>query len=51
MEILRALVPGYDNGYVAYCYPEQGMTDRLLRVYMQSPSGLWAWVTLCYNRH
>ena len=26
------------------------MADRLLRVHIQSPAGLWAWVTLSYNR-
>ena len=25
------------------------MVDRLLRVHIQSPAGLWAWVTLSYN--
>ena len=37
------------DGLVAYCYPEQVMADRLLRVHMQSPTGLWAWVTQSYN--
>ena len=35
--------------YNTYRYPEQGMADRLLRVHIQSPAGLWAWVTLNYN--
>ena len=26
------------------------MVDRLLRVHMQSPAGLWAWMTQSYNR-
>ena len=25
------------------------MVDRLLRVHMQTPEGLWAWETLDYN--
>ena len=25
------------------------MVDRLLRVHIQSPAGLWAWMTLSYN--
>ena len=25
------------------------MVDRLLRVHIQSPAGLWTWVTLSYN--
>ena len=25
------------------------MTDHLLRVHIQSPADLWAWVTLSYN--
>ena len=25
------------------------MVDRLLRVHMQAPEGLWAWETLSYN--
>ena len=33
------------DGYVANCYPEQGMADHLLRVHIQSPMGLWAWMT------
>ena len=37
------------GGCAAYCYPEQGMADRLLRVHIQSPLGLWVWMTLSYN--
>ena len=36
-------------GRTAYCYPEQGMVDRLLCGHMQIPEGLWAWETLDYN--
>ena len=35
----------YDD-LVAYCYPKQGMADRLLRVHIQIPAGVWAWVSL-----
>ena len=35
--------------YKTDCYPEPGMADRLLRVHIQSPSGLWAWMTQSYN--
>ena len=38
----------YDS-CTAYCYPEQGMFERLLRVHMQTPERLWAWETLDYN--
>ena len=37
------------DGYVAYCYLEQGMAERLLHVRTQSPVGLWAGITLGYN--
>ena len=34
------------DGRVAFCYPEQGMAERLLHVHILSPVGLWAWMTL-----
>ena len=37
------------DGLTAYCYPKAGMVNRLLRVHMLKPAGLWAWVTLSYN--
>ena len=36
-------------GCAPYLYPERGMADRLLCVHIQSPVGLWAWMTLSYN--
>ena len=38
-------------GRTAYCYPEQGLVNRLLRVHMQSSAGLWPWMTLDYDTH
>ena len=29
------------DGCTAYCYPEQGMVDRLLRVHIQSQRAFW----------
>ena len=37
------------DGCTAYCYPEQGMVDRLLRVHIQSQRALGPWWTLSYN--
>ena len=37
------------DGWTAYCYPEQGMVDRLLRVHIQSQRAFWPWWTLSYN--
>ena len=38
------------DGCTAYCYPEQGMVDRLLRVHIQSQRAFGPWWTLSYNR-
>ena len=37
------------NGCTAYCYPEQGMVDRLLRVHIQSQRAFGPNWTLSYN--
>ena len=37
------------DGCTAYCYPEQGMVDRLLRVHIQSQQAFGPWLTLSYN--
>ena len=37
------------DGCTAYCYPEQGMVDRLLRVHIQSQRAFGPWLTLSYN--
>ena len=37
------------DGCTAYCYPEQGMVDRLLRVHIQSQRAFGPWWTLSYN--
>ena len=37
------------DGWTAYCYPEQGMVDRLLRVHIQSQRAFGTWWTLIYN--
>ena len=38
------------DGCTVYCYPEQGMVDRLLRVHIQSQRAFGPWWTLSYNR-
>ena len=38
------------DGWTAYCYPEQGMVDRLLRVHIQSQRAFGPRWTLSYNR-
>ena len=35
-----------DDGCTAYCYPEQCMFDRLLRVHIQSQQAFGPWWTL-----
>ena len=37
------------DGWTAYCYPEQGMVDRLLRVHIRSQRAFGPWWTLSYN--
>ena len=37
------------DGCTAYCYPEQDMVDRLLRVHIQSQRAFGPWWTLSYN--
>ena len=37
------------DGCTAYCYPEKGMADRLLRVHIQSHQAFRPWLTLSYN--
>ena len=37
------------DGWTAYCYNEQGMVDRLLRVHIQSRRAFGPWWTLSYN--
>ena len=37
------------DGCTAYCYPEQGMVDRLLRVHIQSQWAFGPSWTLSYN--
>ena len=37
------------DGWTAYCYPEQGMVDRLLRVHIQSQRAFGPLWTLSYN--
>ena len=37
------------DGCTAYCYPKQGMVDRLLRVHIQSQQAFGSWWTLSYN--
>ena len=37
------------DGWTAYCYPEQGMVDRILRVHIQSQRAFGPWWTLSYN--
>ena len=37
------------DGLTAYCYPEQGIVDRLLRVHIQSQRAFGPWWTLSYN--
>ena len=37
------------DGWTAYCYLEQGMVDRLLRVHIQSQRAIGTWWTLSYN--
>ena len=38
------------DGCTAYCYPEQGMVDRLLRVHIQSQRAFGPLWTLSYNK-
>ena len=37
------------DGSTAYCYPEQGMVDRLLSVHIQSQRAFGPWWTVSYN--
>ena len=39
------------HGWTAYCYPEQGMVDRLLLVHIQSQRAFGPWWTVSYNKH
>ena len=47
-ERLKCYTKSDYDGLVACCCM-QGMADRILRVHMQSPAGLSAWMTLSYR--